>query len=133
MKSYELNRNSWHYRLANFQVQRVGDSSNICEYTRAVFSGAVLGLLMLGFVALLTSVIGYGIYGIGASIFTLSNMLNPASMLVIGIVLGIVFIYIFAMIKDRLDDMPVRPESNSFPALAYRKFKDRTCFKINFK
>ena len=137
MKSYELNSNSWHYKLANFGYRRVSASgSNICEYTRAVIAGAVLAVATVIMFIVVGIGLSYGVYGIAMSLFTLTNVLNPVSLLILGGLSGLGGLFLIGGIKHYLDNRTVKfkPETPpSFPTLAYRKFKDKTCFKINFK
>ena len=135
MKSYELNSNSWHYKLANFGRRRVSASgSDICEYTRAVFFGLLTAVCCLVFGSLVALLVGHGLYGIAMSLFTWSNMLNPASLMILGGTGALGALFLIGGIKYYLDTRPAAPaKPPSFPTLAYRKFKDKTCFKINFK
>lgn len=132
MKSYQLKRESWHYRLANFPSTRIWHTdSNICEYTRSVLAGLFFFALMAAVIGFFGAFIAYGLFGIIASLVTWSNMFNPASVIItaapalVAIMLGVV------LLKMKFDERGCTKEA-SFPMLAYQKFKDKTCFRIFF-
>jgi hypothetical protein len=145
MLTFDLKKDSWHMWLANFGNVRIGSymketGTDICTYTRAV----LIGTAMLAFVSL--AVFGFsvwimlGLYGIFEYFFA-GVELPIESATLIGVVLSLTILvsWITTTVKikeyiqnkrDKAYGKP--PTSPGFLTLAYRKFKDKTCFKINF-
>ena len=154
MKQHTLNKDSWHFWLANIGVQRVYDweERDICSYIRTVIYGAItLGAATIAAIAI-AIFFGYGFITLGmwfvecisTSIWVLPNPI--AGMMLVGMIL-IAFGFLIFGIK-RLFDMTIdryvdytigqrhpqlASKEPSFIALAYSKFKNKTCFRINFK
>jgi hypothetical protein len=131
--------NSWHYRLANFCEKRVwaGDEIDFCKYSRSVLAG----LLWLMF-----AIVG-SLFVIGATVDTIyelimffkhgTKMSEGAIVILIlyasaigGCLIGYGAVkYIDHRDKTLVNRINAKREPGFF-ALAYRKFKTKTCFKV---
>jgi len=149
---FELDTKSWHFKLANFGTRRIRewrDDNDFCSYVRAVFWGffwftlavtgalAIIGMtgnmvyelitrvgteLLLSDLAKFTLLTYVAITGIGLmlfSMFLLFEKVIPALRT--------------AYVKACYGSYEKRNGPPSFFTLAYRKFKEKTCFKIKFK
>lgn len=146
MKQHTLNKDSWHFRLANFGDRRVwaDDEIDICYYIRKVFGGATAFLALVIFAIIFVVIFGYG-YITGAIWLyeCISTGVwvapNPVAGLTLGatVVLGLALGWVIMLdhinrvrLNARHDGKITEP---SFVSLAYSKFKSKTCFRINFK
>lgn len=151
MLAFDLKQDSWHMRVANFGNVRIGEymkreGTDICTYTRA---------FMIGFVLLTASVFVAGafalwfimaLYGIFAYFFGSLAEMPPESVMLIGVVIGLSLLASLITITTKISDyrrekrhkaykdstLGLPPPTPGFLKLAYMKFKDKTCFKINF-
>lgn len=148
---FELKTNSWHFWLANFGWRRVRewrDDNDFCSYTRAFLKGLLLfivvyGLALIGVgltINMLYELYEFFINGIELSVFAeIAYVCYISSFGIFSIMLIAWFIaekaiptgvqaYQKVMYGKRKQERPP-----TFLALLYRKFKDKTCFKIKFK
>lgn len=128
-----FNRNSWHFRLATTYgpMYRWEHTTDICRYTRSVFFGLLLVLVITAGLGLIT----WGLVDMGLWLYFLFNgyLLEPigpaiiifASILV-GLVVGTVFLG-FEVIQT------VNISTPSFVKQAYYSWKDKYCSRVEFK
>jgi hypothetical protein len=133
-----MKRNSIHYRLAkigNQDMRIYSGEMSICEYTRRVIVG---GIIVGCCVALLTVFAGWivtALYEIIGAIVGFSAIGPAASVFIVAIViLGLMVIGSYAKIKweDKSRRM-LRKEENSFVANAYKSYKEKVCFDVEFE
>lgn len=146
---FELKRDSWHFRLANFASEdgnrRVYRDSDICSYTRALMLGAFWLVVALWFALLAGIWVGTTIYNL-YTFAVYGAALTPPAIVLIGLVLilglSIACFVVNEKHKERKYErqMEILRNGGSIPEpkpgflrLAYRKFKDKTCFKLEFK
>lgn len=132
MKSYKLKKDSWHYWLASFGDEyRVYRLDDICGYIRAVIHGAFLLLLM----GIIISILG------GTSAFALGNLfswlflgyeLSGVTVIYSAVITGLIGAAIVIISIEHLKEKSDR-NNPGFVRLAYRKFKDKTCSKVEFE
>jgi hypothetical protein len=134
MKAYNLSKESWHFRLANFGARRIypEDGSDICEYIRAMVGGTFLLALSIAGAILGASWVGFSVYNlyeiaIGAGVLEIYTAL-------LLFLLGALALFIsVAVVVDWFHNRPDKPEVEpGFAKLAYRKFKNKTCFRLDF-
>jgi hypothetical protein len=144
MMTHTIKRDSWHFKLQNFGAadQYYGTKeTDICTYTRRVIRGASLFLLVCSLALFGGYCVGDFIYWLYTGLmYEFTKMALGAFMTVI--ILGMVACGLVAAAllhthkkyedykyaKMKSDDY-VEPKP-SFMQLAYRKFKDKTCFKL---
>lgn len=132
MKTYNMDKNSWHYRLVQYTLGGQG-SMDICTYIRKVFLAFIASLIMISLIVISTVVVGIGLFGIGAAIYMGDiSRINPASVLDLAVVAVFLCIKLQQMVEDKQKNTP-KTESTSFIRLAYKKFKSKTCFMVDFK
>ncbi len=146
---FELKRDSWHYRLANFASEdgnrRVYRDSDICTYIRALMLGAFWFLVCLWFVALAGIWVGTTVYNLYTFAVYGSALTAPAIVLCC-LIITLALIVVIAVQVERYKErkhqrrMEILRQGGEVPEpkpgfirLAYRKFKDKTCFKLEFK
>ena len=139
---FNISKNSWHFWLQNFGANEKywgSYGTDICTYTRRVFWGLVrLTALSLLIAALIYSLGDFfcwiyllivGPYiGPGIGAFMITMLLGVFSLLLViaGGVKGVETIKNAHREKQR--NSP--PKDPSFLTLAYRKFKEKTCFRL---
>ena len=137
MKAFVLDSNSWHFKLANFNERRIwsDEETDICEYSRAVMAGALTLIFLIIGAILLAVWIGASLY----NIYTFNAedaKLEVWTFIFISITSGLLFSLGIVAIKVWLENRPVKDgpeEEPGFIKLAYRKVKDKTCARIEFK
>lgn len=151
MMEFELNANSWHFYLANYGARRIRewrDDNDFCSYMRAVIKGLMLFTIVYGlalFAIGLTLNMLYEFYGFFINDVQLS-VWAECTYMIYGIAFAMCAILFFMWFTaekaipaiaqtwrnvaygKRKEERPP-----TFLGLAYRKFKDKTCFKIKFK
>jgi hypothetical protein len=141
---FELNAKSWHFWLANFAHKRVSTyGSDICSYTRAVLLG-LFWFILFGTAGVLfvagtgvTLYEGYQFFAEGIKVSLVSELM----IMVWAILFTLMFTLLFTVgvveyvipAAQRAARSVSKTEKPSFLRLAYRKFKDKTCFQIKFK
>lgn len=149
MESKNFSLNSWHWRLvsgvgtlrgAEYVESGETFSTDICTYIRAVIKAliavAITTLLALGIVFITAHGIAYL-----AAIILNGALVEPnfhavvfmVSAVVIGSILGLTYLHEkYREWKDERDYAKIAsPKPDSFVTAAYRKFKDKTCFRVN--
>ena len=133
-----MKRNSWHYKLAKMgnQDQRIwsGDMS-ICEYTRKVIFGGILFAFIMSFLGIAVWFLGSALYEIVGAIFGFA-VLGPAGAVFISLffIFGSLALYIKAkdVLTDRVRNIE-REEPNSYFGKAYKSYKEKVCFAVEFE
>lgn len=142
MKTFELSKDSWHYRIVTvytscneWEINR--GYVDFCAYLRYLFFGmfwiltiiAIVSLLSFGFV--LVPLIYF------VSMFELGAHLPPLEIsAILSVDFTVALMTMFAVIQSSENPITLkrfRLDPNREPGfwtLAYRKFKDKTCFKI---
>ena len=127
---------SWHLWLANFGEKRIYPNlgTDICEYTRAVLAGSFWALVAGTFITLAAMWVGFSLYDIVVTIFTGAS-LSPYSIIFLMLIGAFVSLVTIVAYKEWRSSLPANdepPKPPSFTTVAYRKFKDKTCFRIKF-
>ena len=143
MKTIKINRNSWHYHIAQTYTDGNAEwSSSICEYNTKVIMGffAILCIIFFSAIALamLLSPIFYGIlyliYGIPPE--------GSGEMCVVFGVTGYVMAigcYIAHLLTERRYKKRYEMTENgkkikdSYIGAAWKSFKDKVCVKVGFE
>lgn len=129
---------SWHLWVANFGEKRIDPEcgTDICEYTRAFLSGLFWLVVTTCMLTGLASWVGFSIYDLGCWMFgDADHKLLPYTYIMLISIAVLALIVLYAWVKVELQNRPVKPgapKKPSFAGLAYRKFKDKTCFRIKF-
>ncbi len=142
MKTLKFDKDSWHYKLANFGgVWYIEE--NICGYTRQVIRGAFLAMLVLCVVefflflcvaSLLIVLISYienGIFFIDSPIYVAFISGVTIDIVVLFGYLNIEF-QIQDKIKEKLFTSNDNKKKSNFIVEGYRAFKEKTCVRIEF-
>jgi hypothetical protein len=127
---------SWHLWLANFGAKRIWPEcgTDICEYTRAVMSGTLWFSIVVFFITLMASWVGFSLYDIAMAIFA-GDKITPPTVIFVMVVIALLMTAAAMAFKEWYENRPVKdgpPVPPSFPKVVYRKFKDKTCFRIKF-
>lgn len=146
----EINHNSWHMWLANFAKDEwtrfdIGDTTDICTYVKAVFWGT---LRFIGVAVMVVALVSWTAFSVGNMfgwLFLDYKLEAPTVIAVFGFIVSVLLLA-FAYGKDRYDAYRrkqywkriengehSKPRKPGFMALVYRKFKDKTCFKLEIK
>jgi len=135
MKEVTLSR-SWHLWLSNFGTTRIRPEygTDICEYTRAVIAGAFWAVVAIVALVASTMWLGFSLHNLG------DILLNGAGMEIytFGLLIVCGFVVVLVSIALAVEWLTSRPKKDkpqkppTFAAVAYHKFKSKTCFKINF-
>lgn len=151
MESKNFSLNSWHWRLVSgvgtlrgAEYVEAGEtySTDICTYIRAVIKAliavAIMTLLVLGIVFITAHGIAYL-----AAIILNGTFVEPNFHAIVFMVSAIVIISVLGLTyahtkyrewKDERDyNKIVSNKPDSFVTAAYRKFKDKTCFRVEVR
>ena len=142
MMTFNINQDSWHFRLQNFGA---GEKywgrydTDICTYTRRVLWGLFrMTLLVAGIATILYSFSDflYWIYMIIVGPYVGPGMGAFFIVMSLGVILVLCAMAGSVKGYEKLRDIQrekrknAPPREPSFITLAYRKFKDKTCFKL---
>lgn len=146
MKPITLNKNSWHYRLADKYTQRGvwDDGENICLYTKQVLKGSVWALFLtfiLSFVVLSFMDFFIWLYvSISTGLWTTPRELSGFAIVIIllsacGVVayIGVQTIEWLKESDNRFAQKTSSMVNPSFISEAYKSFKNKYCIKVEFK
>jgi hypothetical protein len=127
---------SWHLWLANFGEKRIKPEwgTDICEYTRAVLAGMFWATVTFSILLLVGSWAAFSVYDVVNMLIT-GQMIEKFTMVFFGGVGVLSVMFGLAFLKIWWDRRPVKEapaKPPSFPKVVYRKFKDKTCFRIKF-
>lgn len=136
MMEVTLNK-SWHLWLANFGEKRIRPEwgTDICEYTRAVLVGLFWALFSFSFISVFGSWVLFSVYDIINMMIT-GQMIEKATMVFLFTLGLLTIISGFVGFKIWMERRPVKERPVKPPSIAkvvYRKFKDKTCFRIKFQ
>ncbi len=151
MNTLKFNKNSWHYQLVRAVKDEWHISDNFCGYFwDVIISGSIL-LLMLAMTAmclfvLVVAPLLYLAVGLQYQFF------EPPKEVAVGLVfdVGLLLIYVWFLVSDWLADRRELKRQKfydeyvknnykkvekkpSFVITAWRTFKDKTCFRIEFE
>ena len=151
MNTLKFNKNSWHYQLVRAVKDEWHISDNFCGYFwDVIISGSIL-LLMLAMITmclfvLVVAPLLYLAVGLQYQFF------EPPPEVAVGLVLdvGLLLIYVWFLVSDWLADRRELKRQKfydeyvknnykkvekkpSFVITAWRTFKDKTCFRIEFE
>lgn len=151
MDAVTLSTEAWHFRLANYGTRRISSYDlrvgiDICTYLKLVTAGLVVMITRIALVVLGVAWIGYSLYDLFLMAVFGSDLTPPAIMLVAVIAAMISALVIIGTVEWSKGIAERRrskayadkfergiEEKPGFLKLAYRKFKDKTCFKIKFE
>jgi hypothetical protein len=135
---------SWHFWIANFGKNRISvNGTDICSYTRAFIAGVFWFCVTFGIIGLfsfgtLNAVYECYLYfnegtkvSLGTEIITMLWAAICGLLFILATTFGVVEVAIPAAI-NAYSKFP-RSEQPTFIGSVYRKFKDKTCFRIVFK
>lgn len=142
---HNINHTSWHMFLANFGVDdyaklRSGESIDICSYIRLILKGLFKAF---GICFFATAIATWVIFSVGNLIgwIYMDYKLEPISGIFFMALLCFSVLMLFAVSKDVYDRYrrkrylsqiySNKEVKTSFLTLAYRKFKNKTCFKLD--
>lgn len=145
MYTVNFSKKSWHYHLATatlFKLQAFEDieSTDICSYIRRVFLGSLLFFVFIVAMVTILAPVADAIAWVAAMIAT-GGYVTPDPVLQAGMVLSTTIIIVatcvfgvpkgidmFREMRDNREPLSKKPDG--FLKQCYRKFKDKTCFKV---
>jgi len=139
MKTFALNKNSWHYRLASEYggLHRWQDSTDICSYTKEIFKGLFILALMLVAVAVVSQLVVHLVLGIGFSIYAgmwIGSDWAWAAATILVVAVGYIVILLAFSLTCKGGKIAKETISNTeFFKVAYSSWKDKYCARIEFK
>lgn len=146
MKSITFSKNSWHYRLVSFIKPPYQISDDFCGYFWDVIISAfslvcMISALVFFTLLLLIHPLLYLAVSLQYGFFDLPAPVGVGLFLDIGSILIILFFYIIDIwypayqekkYWNNFSKMTELPKP-SFIMMSWNKFKDKTCFKVEFK
>lgn len=141
MKTQYFDKRSLHCRLAtkygDLSVWDLDDGMNICDYLRYVIKGTLLAVAFALISGLMLGAIADAVLWTIMSIMVGERLvINPVGsigliIIVVPMVVGIIIALIhFEVFKIKVKEKFTPP---SFLYSAYESFKDKVCFKVEFK
>jgi hypothetical protein len=144
LKTINLKTNSWHYFLAVKMGDFRPSSGDFCSYVRNVIGGSFLTLFLATAASALGSALLAGVANIGLLIYhwLTGTAYTPNGFLVFGTVILLTVTLVSALLffsvwfKDWREERQLVNQAinkpDSFLKSAYKSFKDKVCFKVNF-
>jgi hypothetical protein len=138
MKEFTLKRDSWHYKLVTFgdreSETKLKYEVDMCEYVWMV----IRSFALWAFFAVVAVSLAFGViqslYDLVQYIFFGKEFIEKGTVVFLVFMVGFaVFAGIIVFLAWRetvVNDLDYKP---GFVTLAYRKFKDKTCSRINFE
>lgn len=156
MKEVKFSQNSWHWRLAgfygnaemryNYETETERYDGDICSYIRSMLYGLFRVVVLTAILGLLAASLGnfgaWVVAGFMTGTFIKIDALGSIIMILTAVVaLMVVFFFCISKFENwkqarrkrkheqlALEKLEEQPES--FMRAAYRKFKDKTCFRV---
>lgn len=147
MITSDINHKSWHMWLANFGVSdrwdriSTGDRVDICSYIRRVLFGVLKLAVLSAAIGFMTLWVLFSIGNIFGWLF-LGYMLEGPAIFFIIMSISLLSVFVIFYTKNKVDEyqwkkrsryVESKPKKPGFMSLAYRKFKDKTCFMLEVK
>lgn len=145
MKSFKLSKKSLHYHIATVygNQRKYDDDTDLCSYISNVIGGLcfILFLTMIGgiFIGIILGNVVAWLTFIGMNGFIVPNDAAFAGCVVIVFVCGL-FAIAFYQVSDfkrrvtkKIDTIITMQRTDSFLALVYRRFKDKTCVRLTLE
>lgn len=132
MKTFKVNRNSWHYRFQDAVETDPHLRKDFCSYWRGlVYAFLKVVWLMFALVAIaITTLFVFNIIGSLVVFFAYPDItwsfLNEVSATLLGGSIFSIALYIWYKIANAVDKQP------SLIATKYRSWKDKVCYKVEF-
>lgn len=128
---------TWHLWIANFLTKRINpnNGTDICEYTRAFIAGLTWFLFVTAFASLFVLFVSASLWNLVAFGIGINDVIEFYTKLFIFMISVIALFIGIVVLKEWWDNRPVKekPEAPpTFAKVAYRKFKSKTCFRIEF-
>lgn len=141
MQSYTLKSNSWHLWLANWGHTRIRTErgTDICSYIRAVIAGTFNMIGVSVFVGLLLGCIGFMELSFLVWVYQCitGGFGDPSVPAALGLFVNSLLLFAFTVhyVQEWWNnrEVPEEPAEPGFIGLARQKFKNKTCFKIDFE
>lgn len=138
MTPYTLSDRSWIYRLANFGHRRIYYQTDICTLLRAAGVGLFVITLLAAAAGLMIAFVASSLWNIFYMIVGEAEVL-PTTIVFFGLLISAALIgvteYVQHVLRKRRAarryETPVRKQPG-FISLAYQKFKNKTCVRIQF-
>lgn len=154
MKEVKFSQNSWHWRLANtygnaktrydYETETDKYEGDICSYTRSVMWGALAALLLtagLGLIA--ASIADFGAWVVVGFLVGTWVKIDVLGFLIIAATFAVVVVAAMIYVATKHEKwkrkrwerkheraMVEEEKPEGFVKAAYRKFKDKTCFRV---
>lgn len=134
MKTFKVNKNSWHYRFQEYVETDPYLRKDFCSYWRGLvyaFLKVIWFMLSLAAIAILTlfmfTIIGYLVFTFVYPDITWSFLTEVFATLLGGVIISTA-IYITYKIATR----ETKNTEASIVATKYQSLKDRVCYKVEF-
>jgi hypothetical protein len=143
MKTLEFKRNSWHYFLATKVGDYDEDSNDFCSYVRNFILGGAFLAAMSGVMLFLLYAIGRECYAFYTCFFTKActyGSFESGFAIFVAIIALVVLIIWFCCwngnrLRERrwaIEEGRLPQPKPSFVKTAYKSFKEKTCFRVEF-
>jgi hypothetical protein len=140
MKPLTINTNSWHYYLATIYgpMSRYSLDRDLCSYTKSVFGGMLIVLLII-FMGGLVAVAAYAsILGWGVASIVMHSLLPMGELAIISIVfqscliLSVLIYKFFSIIFNIVSRASRVPVVSTFVSRTYQSWREKSCVPVVF-
>lgn len=141
MKTFKLSNKSWHYHIvktySSLDEWFLNRGVDFCEYLRALIAGILAIILIILGASIVLSILLYPLISIVAQFdigFHIPDDFTIIILITESIALSVFGVVLYAHDKSRNIYKRKRQKvvecDPGFYTLAYRKFKEKTCFKV---
>lgn len=154
MKEVKFSQNSWHWRLANtygnaktrydYETETNKYEGDICSYTQSVMWGALAALFLTAVLGLIAaSIANFGAWVVAGFLVGSWVKIDALGFLIVALTISAAIVAAMFYVASKHEKwkrnrwarkqelaMVEEEKPEMFIQAAYRKFKDKTCFRV---
>jgi len=127
MKSISISKSAWHYKFASLTIKNGDEPQDLCAYVTQIIGSSVF----VFFVILVCAIIGY----VGGELLAWIVACFVSGSVIIGgpLILVSVSVLVFGVWAIVKGTTKAAEHSPQFVKEAYISFRDKVCYRINYR